>query len=83
MLAGAERSLGRHDGHIITSLIQPARANQPLGRFMSHSLFFSWQSDTSAAIGLEFIEEALGLAIAALAEDAENREGNPRRRSNG
>jgi hypothetical protein len=37
---------------------------------MPRTLFFSWQSDTSARIGLEFIEEALGLAIAALAEDA-------------
>jgi hypothetical protein len=38
---------------------------------MPRTLFFSWQSDTSASIGLEFIEEALGLAVAALAEDAE------------
>jgi hypothetical protein len=37
---------------------------------MAHTLFFSWQSDTPADIGLEFIEAALGLAIKALAEDA-------------
>jgi hypothetical protein len=38
---------------------------------MPHTLFFSWQSDTPAHIGLEFVEQALDLAIAALAEDAE------------
>jgi hypothetical protein len=38
---------------------------------MPHTLFFSWQSDTPAQIGSEFVEEALGLAVATLAEDAE------------
>jgi hypothetical protein len=38
---------------------------------MPHTIFFSWQSDTLARIGLELVEEALDLAIAVLAEDAE------------
>jgi hypothetical protein len=38
---------------------------------MPHTLFLSWQSDTPARIGSEFIEEALGLAVATLGEDAE------------
>jgi hypothetical protein len=38
---------------------------------MPQTLFFSWQSDTPANGGLELIEEALDLAVAALAEDAE------------
>jgi hypothetical protein len=38
---------------------------------MPHTVFFSWQSDTSATIGSQFVEQALGLAIADLAEDAE------------
>jgi hypothetical protein len=38
---------------------------------MPNTLFLSWQSDTPARIGSEFIEEALGLAVATLGEDAE------------
>jgi hypothetical protein len=38
---------------------------------MPHTVFFSWQSDTSATIGSQFVEQALGSAIAELAEDAE------------
>ena len=37
---------------------------------MPHTLFFSWQSDTPARIGLDLVEEALGLAVLRLAEDA-------------
>jgi hypothetical protein len=58
-------------GQITVSLIQAAQQITPLGSRMPHTLFFSWQSDTPAKIGLELVEEALGLAIAALAEDAE------------
>jgi hypothetical protein len=37
---------------------------------MPHTIFFSWQSDTPARIGSDFVEEALGLAVLRLAEDA-------------
>jgi hypothetical protein len=37
---------------------------------MPHTVFFSWQSDTPASTGAEFIQDALGLAVA-LAEDTE------------
>jgi hypothetical protein len=37
---------------------------------MPHTVFFSWQSDTSERIGSAFVEQALGLAVAALAEVA-------------
>src|SRR4029077_7795982 len=38
---------------------------------MPHTLFFSWQSDAPPEVGSDLIEEALGLAVSALAEDAE------------
>jgi len=38
---------------------------------MTHHIFFSWQSDTERAVGLNFIEKCLGRAIKELKADAE------------
>jgi hypothetical protein len=38
---------------------------------MPRTLFFSWQSDTPASIGSEFIESALEAALASVSEDAQ------------